>query len=72
MTACSHGWGLTWSTDTTLPTSLNQYDSGLRTFTCSITQEEARISSTHRQCTQPWLLSRHCLGCHKEGTTVIA
>ena len=26
---------LTWSTDTTFPTSLNQYDSGLSTFTCS-------------------------------------
>ena len=46
MTACSHRWGLTWSTDTTFPTSLNQYDSGLRTFTCSSTQWKAQVSST--------------------------
>ena len=46
MMACSQSWGLTWSTDTTFPTSLNQYDSGLRTFTCSATEWKAQISST--------------------------
>lgn len=35
--------GRTWSTETTLPTSLNQYDSGLRIFTCS--KERGRIST---------------------------
>ena len=45
MMACSYKGGLTWSTETTLPTSLNQYDSGLRTFTCSITQQMAQTSS---------------------------
>ena len=45
MMACCHRLGLTWSTDTTFPTSLNQYDSGLRTLTCSIPQRKAQTSS---------------------------
>ena len=38
-----HQGQLTWSTDTTFPTSLNQYDSGLSTFTCK-TYERSEVA----------------------------